>query len=91
LLPWLDELKADRVAMNVPFDKDLDASGLACPLPVIRTRKALAAMDKGQVLRVVSTDAGSASDLPVFAQSMGHVLLSSSESAGQFVFFIRKG
>jgi tRNA 2-thiouridine synthesizing protein A len=72
------------------FDKDLDATGLACPLPIVKTKKALNTMETGQVLRVRSTDSGSVADMPVFAEQMGHTLLSSSEEGGAFVFLLRK-
>lgn len=72
------------------FDKDLDASGLACPLPIVKTRKALAGMSAGQVLRVASTDAGSATDMPLFAEQSGNALLASTEDGGRWVFFLRK-
>jgi tRNA 2-thiouridine synthesizing protein A len=72
------------------FDQELDASGLACPLPIVKTKKALATLASGQVLRVISTDAGSVADMPTFAEQMGHALLSSSEEAGRYVFWLRK-
>lgn len=49
------------------FDKDLDARGLNCPLPILRAKKALADMQSGQVLRIVSTDPGSVKDFAAFA------------------------
>jgi tRNA 2-thiouridine synthesizing protein A len=73
------------------FDKDLDASGLACPMPIVKTKKALAAMASGEVLRVFSTDQGSVSDMPVFAEHMGHALLHAGEQDGKYVFFVKKG
>jgi tRNA 2-thiouridine synthesizing protein A len=72
------------------FDKEVDASGLACPLPIVKTKKALAAMAAGQVLRVVSTDAGSVHDMPAFAEQGGHALLHSSQDNGQYVFLLKK-
>lgn len=73
------------------FDKDLDATGLACPLPIVKTKKALSTMAPGQVLRVRSTDSGSVADMPVFAEQMGHTLLSTGEEGDAFVFLLRKG
>lgn len=73
------------------FDKDLDASGLACPMPIVKTKKALSAMAAGQVLRVASTDPGSVPDMAAFAEQTGHALLSSSREGERFVFFLRKG
>lgn len=72
-------------------DKELDASGLACPMPIVKTKKALAAMQPGEVLRVYSTDPGSVDDMPEFAEQTGNPLLHSGEDGGRFVFFLRKG
>ena len=52
------------------FDKDLDAKGLNCPLPILRAKKALAEMSSGQVLRIMSTDPGSVKDFAAFAKSL---------------------
>ncbi len=73
------------------FDKELDASGLACPLPIVKTKKALAAMAPGQVLRVISTDGGSVADMPAFAEKTGNTLLSSGqEPGGRYVFLLKR-
>jgi tRNA 2-thiouridine synthesizing protein A len=73
------------------FDKEFDASGLACPMPIVKTKKALSGMTSGQVLRVVATDPGSVCDMAAFAEETGNPLLSSGEETGKFVFFLRKG
>ncbi|MCS6944311.1 MAG: sulfurtransferase TusA family protein [Sutterellaceae bacterium] len=72
------------------YDKELDARGLACPLPVVKTRKALNEMAPGQVLRVLSTDAGSMADMKAFAEQTGHELLSSSQEGSTYVFVIKR-
>lgn len=72
------------------FDKEFDASGLACPLPIVKTKKALADMASGKVLRVVATDPGSVCDMAAFAEQTGNALLEQSEDAGKYVFFLRK-
>jgi tRNA 2-thiouridine synthesizing protein A len=72
------------------IDKDLDASGLACPMPIVKSKKALAALTSGQVLRVWSTDPGSKADIPVFAEHGGHALLAQGEEGGKLFFVIRK-
>jgi tRNA 2-thiouridine synthesizing protein A len=71
-------------------DKEFDASGLACPLPIVKTKKALADMASGQVLRVIATDSGSVSDMAAFAEQTGHTLLSSSTENKKYVFLLRK-
>jgi tRNA 2-thiouridine synthesizing protein A len=72
------------------FNKEFDASGLACPLPIVKTKKSLADMSSGQVLRVVATDPGSVADMAAFAEQTGHQLLSSSTEGGRYVFMLRK-
>ncbi len=72
------------------FDKELDARGLNCPLPILRTKKALSDMASGQVLKVLTTDPGSLQDLAAFAKQTGNELLSSAELAAEFEFFLRR-
>ena len=72
------------------FDQELDASGLNCPLPILRAKKALAAMSSGQVLKIIATDPGSVTDFEAFATQTGNELLSSSEEGGKYVFLMKK-
>ena len=72
------------------FDKELDARGLNCPLPILKTKKSLADMTSGQVLKVVSTDAGSIKDMQAFANQTGNVLVSTAEENGEYVFLMQK-
>jgi tRNA 2-thiouridine synthesizing protein A len=72
------------------FDTELDASGLACPLPIVKTKKALGAMSSGQVLRVLATDPGSKPDMAAFAEQTGHQLLAQDARDGKFIFFLKK-
>ncbi|MFN3595314.1 MAG: sulfurtransferase TusA family protein [Thiobacillaceae bacterium] len=72
------------------FNKDLDARGLNCPLPILRTKKTLNEMASGEILRVVATDPGSVKDFAAFAKQTGNELLSSSEAGGEFTFYIKK-
>ena len=72
------------------FDQELDASGLNCPLPILRTKKALAGLQAGQILRIIATDPGSVKDFEAFARQTGNELLESSEQAGKFYFRLRK-
>ena len=73
------------------FDKELDASGLACPLPIVKTRKALSGLLPGQVLRVIATDSGSVSDMAAYAEQTGNALLHSGQEGGKYVFLLRRG
>ena len=72
------------------FDKDLDTRGLNCPLPILRTKKALGDVQSGQVLKVVATDPGSVKDFQTFAKQTGHTLVSHAEANGEFTFFMKK-
>ncbi len=72
------------------FDKELDARGLACPLPIVKTRKSLNDLASGQVLKVVATDSGSMADMKAFAEQTGHELLSAAEAGGTYTFFLKK-
>ncbi|HAY41691.1 MAG TPA: sulfurtransferase TusA family protein [Gammaproteobacteria bacterium] len=71
-------------------DETLDASGLNCPLPILKTKKALAQMDAGKVLEVISTDAGSVKDIEAFCNQTGNKLISNAENAGKYLFTIEK-
>jgi tRNA 2-thiouridine synthesizing protein A len=71
------------------FDKELDARGLNCPLPILRTKKSLTDMLSGQVLKVLATDPGSAKDFQAFAKQTGHELLSAAQNNTEFTFFLR--
>ena len=72
------------------FDMELDARGLNCPLPILRTKKALTGMQPGQVLKVLATDPGSVKDFQTFSRQTGHELLSHAEVEKEFTFFMRK-
>lgn len=72
------------------FDHELDARGLLCPIPILKTRFAIDALDAGQVLKVISTDGGSTRDMEAFARQTGNELLSSTAHDGEYVFYLRK-
>jgi tRNA 2-thiouridine synthesizing protein A len=72
------------------FDKELDARGLSCPLPIVKTKKSLNDMTSGQVLKVVSTDSGSVKDMQAFANQTGNPLLETTQEGGAFVFYVKK-
>lgn len=71
-------------------DKELDARGLNCPLPILRAKKALAEIGSGQILKILSTDPGSVKDFQAFAKQTGNELMSSTEAAGEYTFFMKK-
>ncbi len=72
------------------FDKVLDAKGLNCPLPILRTKKAMNDLASGQALKVLTTDPGSVKDFQAFSKQTGHPLLEHGEEAGAFFFVLEK-
>jgi tRNA 2-thiouridine synthesizing protein A len=74
----------------VKFDKELDTSGLSCPLPVLKAKKTLNDMASGQVLKIIATDPGSVKDMQSFSRQTGHPLLSSTEEGKSFIFLLKK-
>ena len=71
-------------------DRQLDVSQMNCPLPILRTKKALAGLESGETLEVTSTDPGSVKDMDSFCQQTGHEMLASSQDDEGFKFVIRK-
>ncbi|KAB7704462.1 hypothetical protein F9802_17380 [Bacillus aerolatus] len=72
-------------------DKMLDAKGLACPIPIVKTKKAMDGLESGQVLEIHATDKGAKNDLAAWAKSGGHELLKSEEENDVLKFWIKKG
>jgi tRNA 2-thiouridine synthesizing protein A len=72
------------------FDEELDASGLNCPLPILRAKKTLTGMESGKVLHIIATDPGSVKDFEAFARQTGNELMESKEEGGKFLFLIKK-
>ena len=70
--------------------KTLYTSGLSCPLPVVKTKKALKDLEIGDILEMISTDAGSIPDMQAWARQTGHELLESKDEGKSFRFFIKK-
>ncbi len=71
-------------------DKELDARGLNCPLPILRAKKALSDMSSGQTLKIIATDPGSVKDFQAFAKQTGNTLMESGEGNGEFTFLLKK-
>lgn len=94
MVPLFDQGKQLETAFqrrqDMEFNKEYDASGLACPLPIVKTKKALADMTSGHVLRVLSTDPGSVCDMAAFAEQTGNALLEQGSENGKFVFYLKK-
>src|SRR4051812_29254158 len=72
------------------YQKELDARGLNCPLPILKAKKALAEMASGEILRIVATDSGSVRDFQAFAKQTGNALVSHTQNGREFVFLMRR-
>ncbi|MDQ0242814.1 sulfurtransferase TusA family protein [Priestia abyssalis] len=70
--------------------KVLDAKGLACPMPIVRTKKAIDEINSGEILEIHATDKGSKNDLTAWASSTGHELVKDTEEDGVYKFWIKK-
>ena len=76
---------------TIKVAKTLDAKGLDCPMPLLKAKKAIEALESGQVLEILGTDEGSKIDLPGWCEKSGHEFLGEKEGDGFFSFFIKKG
>jgi tRNA 2-thiouridine synthesizing protein A len=72
------------------FNKELDVRGMNCPVPILRSKKAIGEIVSGQVLKVMATDPGSVKDMQAFANQTGNELLGSGESGGVYTYFLKK-
>ncbi|MBT5074295.1 MAG: sulfurtransferase TusA family protein [Kordiimonadaceae bacterium] len=68
----------------------LDAKGLNCPLPILKAKKALKALETGEVLEIIATDPGSIPDFEAFCRTTGHELLEANEEGDLYTFYIKK-
>jgi tRNA 2-thiouridine synthesizing protein A len=76
--------------MSITIARSLDLKGLSCPLPIIKTAKAMKELAPGELLEAVATDPGSVPDFKAWAQTTGNLLVESSESGGVFRFVLKK-
>jgi len=75
---------------EIAFNAEVDAVGLNCPLPILRTKKMLATMQSGEVVKVRATDAGATHDFPAFAKQTGNELVASTTEGNVLVFFLKR-
>jgi len=78
------------MSADIKVDQTLDAKGLSCPLPILKTKKAVETLSKDQVLKVVTTDPGSKNDMASWAKRTGNEILAVEEGSGAFTFYIKK-
>jgi len=75
---------------NIAFNAEVDAIGMNCPLPILRTKKALATMQSGEVLKIKATDSGAARDFPAFAKQTGNELLEQQTQGNEFIHVLKR-
>lgn len=71
-------------------DQILDCTGMLCPMPIVKTTKAMKELESGQILKMISTDAGSPPDIAAWSRQTGNELLLSTEENNKFIFFLKK-
>ena len=71
-------------------DVSLDCTGMLCPMPIVKTKKAMDTLQSGQILKMVSTDAGSPPDIAAWSRQTGNELLLSTTEGEKFIFFLKK-
>jgi tRNA 2-thiouridine synthesizing protein A len=76
--------------MSITPDQVLDCSGMACPMPIIKTKQAIDTLEPGQVLKMIATDPGSTSDVTAWTSRTGNPLVEAEQDGASFVFFIEK-
>jgi len=76
--------------MSFNFDQELDCSGLACPMPILKTKKAVDGLQVGQTLKMISTDPGSLPDVQAWTSKTGQELLGHEQDGAKFIFYIKK-
>ena len=80
----------EQLTDEIPYDSAVDARGLNCPLPILKAKKALATIQSGQILKVVSTDPGSKRDFEAFARQTGNTLVGQSEAGQAWTFYLKR-
>jgi tRNA 2-thiouridine synthesizing protein A len=76
--------------MATAFDETIDCSGMACPMPILKTKKAIDSIDVGKTLKMIATDPGAPSDVQAWANKTGHKLVGQEKEGDKFIFYIKK-
>lgn len=86
---WVDVTK-NRMEGTEEVSQEVDARGQKCPIPILRAKKALSAMESGQVLRVLATDPAAVGDFRFFSRQTGNTLLAQTESDGEYTIYLKR-
>ncbi len=76
--------------METEYALELDVRGLVCPLPLIKTKKAMEQINSGEVLKIIATDPNTVNDIPAWVKNSGHRLIKLDQEEGQFKFYVKK-
>ena len=77
-------------ALNIAFNAEVDAIGMNCPLPILRTKKTLSEMQTGEVLKLKATDSGATHDIPAFCKQTGNELIATDNEGDTMVFYVKR-
>lgn len=83
-------IKDNKLKIDSCINVELDATGLDCPMPLLKLKQQLNKMSPGQIIRVKTTDAGSVRDFEAFVSQIGHDLMLQEEAEGVYTFIIKK-
>ncbi|WP_417820491.1 sulfurtransferase TusA family protein [Terasakiella sp.] len=83
--------KQDKIIAQIEIDKYLDATGMRCPIPVLRASKEIKAMESGEILKITASDSQAPRDFRDFCNASGHELLLNEERDGKYVIILKKG
>ena len=89
-LGLMQDTRIQPTAPPMHIDKELDACGLNCPLPILKAKKALADMSSGQLLKVIATDAGANRDFQAFAKQTGNTLISQETIGAEHITVLQR-
>ena len=78
------------VAETIAVDMTLDCTGLSCPMPILKTKKAIDSLQVGQVLKMIATDPGSVPDVNAWTRKTGNLLLDTQVGGGKYIFYLKK-
>lgn len=78
------------MSAEIKVDKTLDTKGMSCPIPILKTKKAMEALTKDQILKVETTDPGSQKDMPSWASRTGNEIVKVEQGTGTYTFYIKK-
>lgn len=76
--------------MSVTPDLTLDCTGMSCPMPILKTKKAVDGLQQGQILKMIATDPGSTPDIEAWTQKTGHQLVETEKDGAKYIFYIKK-